>query len=161
MVAERRDFNAMHDLTVGGVAGYREGDNVPWAAVENQGFVIGEDVLPASPDVIPHPGAEANRRQLAEFAMGQGLTPDEANELGAAELRERYPAPKAEETPGQVPLRPATSDNKAAWVEHAVGRGLSREVAEASTKDQLMTGLDDLIAKQKIAPPPEDEKAEG
>ena len=34
--------------------------------------------------------------------------------------------------------RPAKSDNKAAWVDHAVAHGADRDEAEAMTKDELV-----------------------
>jgi hypothetical protein len=90
----RYDYTATRTLTVpraGGVVGYRRGDDVTAQAVEEQGYVVGEDVIPARPDVVPRPADDAPRSEWAAYAVGQGMSPTEVADLDAPTLAERYP----------------------------------------------------------------------
>lgn len=92
MVRPMYDYTALHRIpALGPVAYYQRGDDVQAAVVEQLGLVVGEDVVPARADVIPRPADNAKRAEWVDFAVGQGMPRDEADDLTVAELRDRYP----------------------------------------------------------------------
>lgn len=91
MVRPRAEYTALHDLAVNGVPGYRTGDDVTAGVVETMGWVVGVDVEPANPDVIPRPADDADRAAWEAFAIGQGMPVADAQAASLAELRDAYP----------------------------------------------------------------------
>jgi hypothetical protein len=87
----RMDYVALRTIQVGGVAGYREGDEMVADVVDNLGLEVGVDVLPLRPDVIPRPAGDAPRGDWAAYAMGQGMDREEVDDLSRDELRGRFP----------------------------------------------------------------------
>lgn len=125
----------MHTIMVGGVAGYRKGDDVPAAAVENLKLVVGTDVMPADRNIVPRPARSAARGEWEAYALGQGMDLDKAHDMSRDQLRDAYPDQVRDDV---MPLPPAAAALKADWVDYAVVRGLPRAEAEVLTKDDLM-----------------------
>lgn len=152
------DYIAQQKISHNGVTAYNPGDDVPASAVENLGLTVGVEVLPAHAGVIPRPAGNARRAEWERYAIGQGMTPEEAADLTRGDLIARYPdgeqpttvnpdpapdlvAEQATEqtngTAGDDMEPPARDARKADWVAYAVARGMPAEVAEDSTIAQL------------------------
>ncbi|WBB94185.1 hypothetical protein [Verrucosispora sp. WMMC514] len=171
----KADYIAKRAIFTNGVRAYNPGDDVPESAVENLFLSVGEDVLPADPEVIPRPAGNAKRAEWVAYWLGQGMDPAEVDEMTRDELAAKepevvgepepapavpYPAPDntAEQAAPQldrdVPVerveRPGRDGRKPEWVEYAVYRGMPRETAEESTIPQLAGTDYDLL----FGPPP-------
>lgn len=106
----RAEYTALHVIRVNGVIGYREGDDVTAAVVDNLNLVVGSDVMPANATVIPRPDDDAAPRDWEAFAIGQGMPVPEAQAASMAELQAKYPAEQRDDV---MPLRPAAKPAKA------------------------------------------------
>ncbi len=91
MANERYDFVALRTIEYPeGQPAYLAGQGVMAQVVDDLGLVVGEDVAPARPDVIPEPAGNAPRSDWAAYAIGQGMSRDEADDLTRDELRARF-----------------------------------------------------------------------
>ncbi|PZG17802.1 hypothetical protein C1I95_14730 [Micromonospora craterilacus] len=155
------DYIAARVIFANSVRAYNPGDDVPASAVENLGLVVGVDVVPARPDVIERPPADASRADWVAYWLGQDVPQDQIDAMSRDELaaREVEPEPDtqqpAEDAAPDAPqdlhvVRPGRDSRKPEWVEYAVWRGMPRETAEESTIAQLSaTDYDNLFG-----PPP-------
>ena len=124
---------------------YQPGDGVSQSAVDNWHLVIGEDVTPVRTGVVPRPEGDAPREAWEAFAIGQGMTVDEAREASLKDLR-KIPAPDPEAAPGPLadpsaaPERPGDDAVKAEWVAYALAIGADEEwaTAKSTTRADLM-----------------------
>jgi hypothetical protein len=91
MVRPPADFVALHRIPDSGPAAYQRGDDVAADAVERWGLVVGEDVIPARPDVLPRPAGNAPRSEWEAYALGRGVSRDELDALTVADIRGRFP----------------------------------------------------------------------
>jgi len=66
-----------------------EGDELYADAVDALGLVVGEDVRPARP-MGERPAGNAKRSAWARYALLQGATADEVEDMTRADLRARY-----------------------------------------------------------------------
>jgi hypothetical protein len=114
MANERYDFVALRTIEYPkGQPAYLAGHGVMAQVVEDLGLIVGEDVAPARPDVIPEPSGNASRAEWAAYAIGQGMTRDEADDLTRDELRARFAPdeppepPKTKTTKGAAPAKGA------------------------------------------------------
>jgi hypothetical protein len=91
MANERYDFVALRTVEYPkGQPAYLEGQGLSAQVVADLGLVVGEDVDPARPDVIGEPAGNAPRADWAAYAIGQGLSRDEVDDLTRDELRARF-----------------------------------------------------------------------
>jgi hypothetical protein len=96
MVNERPDYRALRTIP---------DRNMPSrTGVEDWGLVVGEDVTPARPDVIARPSGNATRTEWAVYALGQGLTPAEVDDMSRDQIRERFPADEPEPAGAAEPI---------------------------------------------------------
>ena len=97
------------------------------------GDVAGQPVVDVSVDQPPADDdpAAANGEQPDIGGDGAG---GEAGDGGAGEAGDG----PAAGTPGEAGEKPAQADNKAAWVEYAVARGVDRGEAEKASKADLI-----------------------
>lgn len=124
---------------------YNEGDGVSQSAVDNWGLVVGEDVLPVRTDVIPRPDDEALRPEWEAFAIGQGMSVQDAQAASLTDLR-TIPAPGPETAPEVLPVppampgRPADDAVKAEWVRYVLALGADEvwATAKSTTRADLM-----------------------
>jgi hypothetical protein len=91
MVRPPADYVALHRIPDSGPAAYQRGDDVAADALDRWGLVVGEDVIPARPDVLPRPAANAPRSEWEAYALGRGVSRDELDELTVANIRSRFP----------------------------------------------------------------------
>lgn len=175
------DYIAKRTILVNGVRAYNPGDDVFASAVTNLGLTVGVDVLPANPDVIPRPPANARRSDWVAYWVGQGMPQDQVDEMTRDQLASREPevigVPEPPETvptpaPDTVALqaaeqtgqaaeqgqaaerveRPGQGARKSDWVEYAVYRGMPRHTAEESTIAQLAgCDYDNLFGPERPA----------
>lgn len=99
MAAPRWDYIALKVLPERGPRGYNPGDGLMQQVVDTLGLVVGEDVVPARPDVIARPAGNASRADWAAYALGQGKTPDELEDLGRDQIRDLFGDVDAEPQP--------------------------------------------------------------
>lgn len=95
-MAARAEYVALRGLLVNGVWGYAEGDPVPAGAVENCGFVIGEDVAPSGLALLPMPARNASRAAWAAYAADQGVPQDAVDGMTRDQLVAEFTEPEAE-----------------------------------------------------------------
>jgi hypothetical protein len=109
MANERYDFVALRTINYAGRPAYLEGMGLSAQVVADLGLVVGEDVAPARPDVIPEPAGDATRAEWAAYAIGQGLSRDEVEPLGRDEIRRRFvpDEPKSKTAKGAAPAKGA------------------------------------------------------
>lgn len=102
MAGERFDYKTVRDIadpTFGRVA-YRKGEGIMAQVVADWGLSVGEDVIPARPDVAPQPGRNAKRAEWAAYRLAQGMDPDKVDGMSRDELRDAEPA-KADAAKGE------------------------------------------------------------
>lgn len=135
------DFVALRDIKRPGtfVFGYRAGDDVHASVVDDPdwGLVVGEDVRPASADVVPRPADDASRADWQAYVVGQGMSPADAEAASLEDLVAAYPASESESVPTDD--RPADSAKKADWIAYVVAHGADETWANAgdTTKADL------------------------
>lgn len=149
------EFIALQDLQAPNtlVIGYRKGDGVTAAVVNEWGLVEGQQVE-QDPNWEPERPADDDddRRTWEAYVLSNGKTQAEVDESSLAELKAMIAPPpppawqvndekaaeaaKAEEASGG---RPADSAAKADWIAYVVGQGADEAWANASstTKDDL------------------------
>jgi hypothetical protein len=141
-VREPAEYTALHDIMVNGVRGYSEGANVSAHVVENAGLVVGEDVVPAGPNVVPRPDENAGLQEWRVYAMGQGIPAEELDDMTRNDIRDRFPVEdESGGEPAMEPMvtpRPPRNAAKDSWIDYAVGYGMSRADAESRTKADLI-----------------------
>lgn len=74
-----------------GVRAYNAGDDVPASAVANLNLVVGQDVRPSSPDVLPRPAGNAARANWDAYWRAQGLSGDELDGMTRDEMAAKEP----------------------------------------------------------------------
>lgn len=74
-----------------GVRAYNPGDDVPASAVENLSLIVGQQVRPASEDVLPRPAGNARRAEWETYWRAQGLAGEEIDEMTRDELAAKEP----------------------------------------------------------------------
>lgn len=133
---------------------YGPGDGLPAEAVRDWGLVVGEDVMPTNTKSVPRPADDADRADWEAFAIGQGMTVEDAREATMRDLR-AVPDPDPEQPAEALPdpLHPARPDDgavKAEWVAWAVSQGADEEWANAkgTTKADLQAYEPDATATQ-------------
>lgn len=146
-----QEFHALRDIRVGGVFGYRTGDDITAAVVETLGLTIGVDVIPANNQVIPRPAGNAARPEWEKYAIGQGLTVDEVAEMTVSQIRERYPLPSdgdpvavaaTEQTnhPHEASPAPAGNASTEEWREWVLAtQDVDAKYVEGMGRDELRT----------------------
>ncbi len=82
----RAEYKALHPLMINGVFGYGEGDDVHAGVVESQGWVVGEDVEPSGLQLLEQPAKNASRDKWAAYAIDQGVSPTDVDDMGRDEL---------------------------------------------------------------------------
>ncbi|RKN55948.1 hypothetical protein D7193_15290 [Micromonospora costi] len=85
------EYIANRTILVNSVRAYNPGDDVFASAVENLGLTVGVDVLPANPNVIPRPAANARRADWVAYWVGQGMPQDQVDEMTRDQLAAREP----------------------------------------------------------------------
>ncbi len=80
-----------------GVRAYNAGDDVPASAVANLRLVVGEQVVPSSPDVLPRPAGNASRADWEAYWRAQGLDADELDGMTRDEMAAKEPLVEAPE----------------------------------------------------------------
>lgn len=167
------EYIAQSVIYYGGVRAYNPGDDVTAAAVANLGLRVGVEVLPANPNVIPRPAGNARRDDWVAYWLGQGMAQADIDEMTRDELAAKKPevvgepnpdapahivdSPMPDNTAAQAAPqlaeqveRPGQGARKTDWVEYAVARGMSREVAEDSTIPQLAAAdYDNLFGPER------------
>lgn len=111
MANERYDYTALRTIEYPkGQPAYLAGHGVMAQVVEDLGLVVGEDVAPARPDVVPRPAGNAKRAEWVAYALAQGADPDEVDAATRDELRAQY-TPEDETGPdtdeGVAPVKEA------------------------------------------------------
>ncbi len=146
MVNERPDYRALRaipDRNNPSRSAYLEGQYLHAQVVEDWGLTIGEDVTPARPDVIPRPASNATRAEWAAYALGQGLTPAEVDDMTRDQIRDQFPADEPEPAAVREPIGDlgddvpdGTVEEVLAWVnedpEQAEARAVMLLAAERS-----------------------------
>lgn len=113
------EYTALGSLREPGVEsyafGYRRGDAVTAAVVENWGLVVGEDVVEGGLDesdtpqrAVPRPGDGANRAEWEAYAIATGMSPEDAADASQDDLEAAGSAPADD--------RPTDGAKKAEWV---------------------------------------------
>jgi hypothetical protein len=142
------EYTALEDIQAPGTAvfGYRRGDAVTADVVSNWGLVVGADVcagdLPAEDAgeaPMLRPGPEANRATWEQWAVANGMDPDEAAD---AQMEDLEGAGPQEEAQPAEPGRPADSAKKAEWVAYVQARATDNgtrdwAAADSTTKADL------------------------
>lgn len=98
----RAEYVALQTLYVNGVRGYSEGDPVPAGAVDNCGFVIGEDVAPSGLALMPKPARNASRAAWAAYAVDNGMPQAQADDMTRDQLVAQYEEPTPEEAAAEA-----------------------------------------------------------
>lgn len=80
-----------------GVRAYNPGDDVPASAVENLGLVVGEQVRPSGPDILPRPSGNAKRADWEVYWRAQGMPDEDIDAMTRDELAARDPLIEAAE----------------------------------------------------------------
>jgi hypothetical protein len=151
-VAPRVYYRAMRDIPMPGNSlafAYREGQPVPPEAITNPMYpwpsplIVGVDVMPEDPTVIPRPADDDDERAWRAYAVGQGLPYEQVRDLDPDQVREVLP-PEPLPAGDVVALRPSEGARKPAWVSHAwqrvrsMGWQVNREALDDCTKAQLI-----------------------
>lgn len=120
----RFEYLALRDIKVNDVVGYRTGDGMTANAVDNlrdhgHTLELGLDIAAARPDVVPRPADNAPVAQWREYAIAQGMDPQEAADTPRTKLIDTYPDPDVD---GAVATDaaagpPAKSAPKPEWVD--------------------------------------------
>jgi hypothetical protein len=142
------DFAALHPLQAPGtmVYGYRTGDPVPESVVSAWELEVGLDVRPLHTGAVRRP-EDDSREAWEAYAIGQGMSYDDAQSASLADLK-KTPEPEVDsETGGPVllddpdapPARPEPTAVKADWVTYVIAMGADRAWAEdrSTTKADL------------------------
>ena len=135
------EFTALGPIAAPGtsVFGYQRGDAVPaqvvtdWQLDDTQ---VCQGDLPAGPaarPAFPVPDETATRGDWEDWAIAEGMDPDQAASISMDDLQAWRPAQSAA-ADGE---RPADSAKKAEWVDYAVRRGADHGWAEQQTKADL------------------------
>ncbi len=74
-----------------GVRAYNAGDDVPASAVANLGLIVGVQVIPSSPDVLPRPAGNASRADWEAYWRAQGLDQDDIDGMTRDDMANREP----------------------------------------------------------------------
>lgn len=74
-----------------GVRAYNPGDDVPASAVENLALIVGVQVRPSNPDVVPRPSGNAKRADWEAYWRAQGLPDELIDSMTRDELAAREP----------------------------------------------------------------------
>jgi len=74
-----------------GVRAYNPGDDVPASAVENLSLLIGVQVRPSGPDVLPRPAGNAKRAEWEAYWRAQGLADEDIDAMTRDELADKKP----------------------------------------------------------------------
>jgi hypothetical protein len=117
------------------VFGYRRGDPVGADVVENWGLEVGVHVCegdlvegdPSGPAMV-RPGPEANRATWEQWAIANGMDPEQA---AAAPMEDLEAAGPQEPAAAADPDRPADSARKAEWVTYVQGKAGDDEATQA------------------------------
>lgn len=105
MANERYEYKALRTIEYPtGQPAYLEGMGVMAQVVQDLGLVVGEDVAPTRPDVVPVPAAGARRADWAAYAVAQGADPEQVDAMTRDQLLKKY-AGKADE--GVAPAKGA------------------------------------------------------
>ena len=151
---DKFDFIALETIKAPGTAGmpaYFRGDGVPASTVENWSLVVGEQVMPLNTGAVARPDDDGDRAAWEAYAIGQGMTVDEAREASLKELRSVPPPDDQvppEDLPNPVsPERPDENAAKAEWVAWARANGADEDWAGAKSTTKA-----DLIAFDPSAP---------
>jgi hypothetical protein len=91
MVRPMYDFIALHRIPEHGPAAYQRGDDVTADGVERWHLIIGDDIIPARPNVVPRPADDATRSHWEAYALSRGADPADLDNMTATDIRERYP----------------------------------------------------------------------
>jgi hypothetical protein len=83
------DFVALRPIMRNNVRAFNEGDEMYAASVESLGLVVGEDVRAVRP-MGERPAGNASRAAWARYALLQGATPEEVDEMNRNDLRAKY-----------------------------------------------------------------------
>jgi hypothetical protein len=114
------DFYALHDINLGGVGAVRvaaAGDGLMRDTVDNlrdaYGITLemGVDIEAARPDLWTRPADNATRDEWAEYALSQGMTPAQLDDMKRSDIVARFPAD--EPTEPLVPVTPTALDSDA------------------------------------------------
>jgi hypothetical protein len=93
-----------------GVRAYNAGDDVPASAVANLKLVVGQDVIPSSPEILPRPPKSASRADWDAYWRAQGLDQDERDGMTRDDMAAKEPitpdAEKIANTPTVLPGEP-------------------------------------------------------
>jgi hypothetical protein len=82
----RAEYRALQTIQSNGVNAYQPGDEVYASAVESLGLVVGEDVEPSGVQVLEKPAKNASRAAWAAYAVDQGVSVDDLEDLGRDEI---------------------------------------------------------------------------
>ncbi len=123
------EYTALGPISQPGVdtyaVGYRRGDAVTAAVVENWALVVGEHVVEGDLDedgpasvTMTRPGPGDNRAAWEAWAVANGMSADDAAEASQDDLEAAGPS---EDGATADPGRPADSAKKAEWVAYVSG----------------------------------------
>jgi hypothetical protein len=96
----RAEYRALGTIQVNGVNAYQAGDDVYATAVESLGLEVGVDVEPSGEKVLEKPAKNASRAAWAAYAVDQGVSADDLEDLGRDEIVALFEE-KAEEPDGE------------------------------------------------------------
>jgi hypothetical protein len=142
------------------VNGYQRGDGVSQQVVESWDLVVGQEVAPVDTSVVGRPGEGADRADWQAYAIGQGMSAEDAQAASLDDLRTAYPDAEAEAkplpVPGSMPVRPEPDALKAEWVAYVIAMGADKEWANAkSTTKADLQDWDESTGPGFATPVPE------
>jgi hypothetical protein len=142
------------------VNGYQRGDGVPSEVVDAWELVVGEQVMPFDTGVVGRPTEDGTRADWQAYAIGQGMSPEDAAAASLDDLIAAYPDEERDTealpVPGSMPVRPEADARKADWVAYVIAMGADREWANAkgTTKAELQD-WDESTGPGHATPTPE------